>query len=188
MAPEKEMKDESVVAVKEMLAELVGEKDLLVARLNDLHSHIEGDQNLTSRVLRQAEWMEEKGRTVARLSKVAASLWDLLEDDPRGGMAREPSLGSSRSCHESWSQDLSDARPQPSAFKNLFGASPDPRRVFKAQGSFKNVFRNDQADAVTNPLSRPSARLHRTRRQSVVLELLLSFTTGHDMGVVRMTS
>jgi DNA-binding ferritin-like protein len=70
MAPVKETNDESVEAAKEMLAELVREKELLVARLNDLHKHIEGDQNLTSRMLRQVEWMEEKDRTVARLRKV----------------------------------------------------------------------------------------------------------------------
>ncbi|KAJ1467801.1 hypothetical protein T484DRAFT_3630686 [Baffinella frigidus] len=196
MAPVKETKDESVEAVKEMLAELVREKELLVARLNDLHKHIEGDQNLTSRVLRQAEWMDEKDRTVARLSKVAASLWDLLEDDPRGGVT-ETSLGSCRSYHQSWSRDLSDAqtlkggdsvgaRPSPSTFKNLFRASPDSRRAFKDQGSFKTFFRNsskDQAEADKNPSSKPSSFLHRTRRRSVVMELLLSsFTTGYDTG------
>ncbi|KAJ1470029.1 hypothetical protein T484DRAFT_1981017 [Baffinella frigidus] len=202
MAPVREMKDESVGAVKEMLAELVREKELLVARLNDLHKHIEGDQNLTSRVLRQAEWMDEKDRTVARLSKVAASLWDLLEDDPRGGMAGEPSLGSSHTCPQFWSQDLSDAqtqeggdsvgaRPSPGSFKSLFCASPSSQREegsFKTQGSFKTFFSKDQAEADTKPPSKPASSLHRTRRRSVVMELVTVFRSGYNSGIVRIAS
>ncbi|KAJ1468044.1 hypothetical protein T484DRAFT_1856729, partial [Baffinella frigidus] len=159
------MQDESVGEVKEMLAELVREKQLLVERLNDLQSHIALDQNLLSRVMRKAEWMEEKDRTVERLSKVqpsppslqpanlaktpaadagpsltsnspllfgqvAASLWDLLEDDPRGGMPR----GSSRSSHPPRSQALSRAHTQEGG--DADDASP-------TRGSFKNVFSDD---------------------------------------------
>ncbi|KAJ1473629.1 hypothetical protein T484DRAFT_1972527 [Baffinella frigidus] len=88
--------NECVETVKEVMAEVMLEKDALVVRLNAMNERIEDEKDLVAKVRIKVEWAEEKERSIAALNTVVASLQRALEEDDMGEMA-----SAARSTHGS---------------------------------------------------------------------------------------
>ncbi|KAJ1473630.1 hypothetical protein T484DRAFT_1972529 [Baffinella frigidus] len=73
--------NECVETVKEVMAEVMLEKDALVARLNAMNERIEEEKDLVAKVRLKVEWAEEKERSVKAMNTVVASLQCALAEE-----------------------------------------------------------------------------------------------------------
>jgi len=99
---------ECVETVKEMMAEVMSEKNELVGRLNAIHQRIAEEEDPVTKVRRKVEWAAEKERSVEALNKIVASLQRALEEDDRsmhGSTASLRSITASRP-HGAFSQSF----------------------------------------------------------------------------------
>ena len=79
MSPE----NRCVETVKEMMAEVMREKNALVGRLNAMHQRIADEEDLVTKVRRKVEWAADRDRSVEALNKIVASLQRALEEEDR---------------------------------------------------------------------------------------------------------
>ena len=84
-----------VETVKEMMTEVVREKNELVERLNAMHRRIAAEEDPVTKVRRKVEWAAEKERSVEALDKIVASLQRALQEDDRSTNRSIDSLRSS---------------------------------------------------------------------------------------------
>ena len=74
---------ECTETVKEIMAEVIREKNALVGRLDAMHQQIAEEEDPVTKVRRKVEWMAEKERSVEVLNKIVASLRCALEEEER---------------------------------------------------------------------------------------------------------
>jgi hypothetical protein len=87
MSPQSECVD----TAKEMVKEVMLEKEELVEHLNAMHQRIEEEKDLVVKALLKVECTDEKHRSIDALSKVVASLQRVLEEeDMIGGKRGDP--------------------------------------------------------------------------------------------------
>ena len=86
-----------VETVKEMMAEVMREKNELVERLNAMHQRIAAEEDPVTKVRRKVEWAAEKERSVEALNKIVASLQRALEEDDISTNSSTASIRSSAS-------------------------------------------------------------------------------------------
>ncbi|KAJ1467431.1 hypothetical protein T484DRAFT_1858857 [Baffinella frigidus] len=82
--------NECVETVKAVMAEVVLEKDQLVARLNEMKKGIDDEKDLEEKVRLQVEWTEEKERSVKALNPIVASLQRALEEHDATVISKHP--------------------------------------------------------------------------------------------------
>ena len=87
--------NECVETVKEMMAEVVREKNELVERLNAMHLRIAAEEDPVTKVRRKVEWAAEKERSVEVMNKIVASLQRALEEDDISAHGSTDSIRSS---------------------------------------------------------------------------------------------
>jgi len=76
-------KNECVETVKEIMTEVMHEKNALVGRLNAMHQGIAEEDVLVIKVRRKIEWAAEKKRSVEALHRIVASLQRALDEEDR---------------------------------------------------------------------------------------------------------
>jgi len=69
--------------VKEIMVEVMREKNELVERLNAMHQRIVKEEDPVTKVRRKAEWAADKERSVEALNKIVASLQRALTENDR---------------------------------------------------------------------------------------------------------
>ena len=89
--------NECVQTIKEMMTEVVHEKNELVERLNAMHQRIAAEEDPVTKVRRKVEWAAEKERSVEALNKIVASLQRALEEEDKSAHGSTASLRSSTS-------------------------------------------------------------------------------------------
>jgi len=116
--------NECVATVKEMMAEVMREKNALVGRLNAMHQEIAKEEDPVTKVRRKVEWAAEKERSIEALNKIVASLQHALDEEDI-------------STHGStaFSDLVSEIRPPPSCSSASFAAS----RVARDQADLKMI-------------------------------------------------
>ena len=70
-------------SVKEMVVEVICEKNALVGRLNAMHQQIAEEEDPVTKVRRKVEWTAEKERSVEALNQIVASLRRALVEEDR---------------------------------------------------------------------------------------------------------
>jgi hypothetical protein len=73
--------NECVATVKEVMAEVMREKNALVGRLNAMHQRIAEEKDPVTKVRRKVEWAAEKERSVEALNEIVASLQSALAEE-----------------------------------------------------------------------------------------------------------
>ena len=73
--------NECVATVKEVMAEVMREKNALVGRLNAMHQRIAEEEDPVTKVRRKVEWAAEKERSVEALNEIVASLQSALAEE-----------------------------------------------------------------------------------------------------------
>jgi len=70
-------------SVKEMVVEVICEKNALVGRLNAMHQQIAEEKDPVTKVRRKVEWTAEKERSVEALNQIVASLRRALVEEEK---------------------------------------------------------------------------------------------------------
>ena len=142
--------------VKEIMVEVMREKNELVERLNAMHQRIVKEEDPVTKVRRKAEWAADKERSVEALNKIVASLQRALAENDRSthgstasrrirASTASPSHGApdqSFATGHASSADRSQADFQvtmvaniDSDFSSQEAGAAEPRRVYRRRGS-----------------------------------------------------
>jgi hypothetical protein len=93
--------NECVETIKEVMAEVMREKNALVGRLNAMHQRIVEEEDPVTKVRRKVEWASTRDRSVEALNEIVASLRRALEEDESSTHGSTGSLRSSASSASS---------------------------------------------------------------------------------------
>jgi len=163
--------NECVETVKEMMAELMSEKNELVERLNAMHQRIAVEEDPVTKVRRKVEWAAEKERSVEALNKIVASLQRALEEDDRGTNGSSASLLSSASItasHPHGAPPQSFAKEHASSVDQAdFESTDDPRDRHHRCSSAPPHTPASKASAVLRRFSSGASQLPQQVRKSV---------------------
>jgi hypothetical protein len=75
--------NECMETVKQVMEEVMREKDALVGRLNAMHQRIAEEEDPVTKVRRKVEWTAEKERSVEALNEIVASLQRALDEEEK---------------------------------------------------------------------------------------------------------
>ena len=106
--------NECVETVKEVMEEVVREKNALVKRLNAMHQRIAEEEDPVTKVRRKIEWASTRDRSVDALNSIVASLQRVLKEEDistQGSTAsrRSSAIGAASRLHRASSPSFTHA-------------------------------------------------------------------------------
>ena len=160
---------ECVETIKEIMAEVVHEKNALVGRLNAMHQEIAKEEDPVTKMRRKVEWATEKERSVEALNRIVASLQRVLKkQDGMADMApaARSTHGSTAWCENTYSGNVSGAS---SAASHLPGASSHffTDEHASSQDAFERTAKTDEDSSYEAGAAEPLQKKHWCRSSSL---------------------
>ena len=118
-----------VETIKEVMDEVMREKNALVGRLNAMHQLIAEEEDPVAKVRRKVEWASTRDRSVDALKKIVASLQRALEEDEsstHGSDTASPRSSASSASSPSFTNESLDHNNQ-AVFERTATCDPDSR-------------------------------------------------------------